>query len=394
MGVAASTSALARLEQQAQRLAEHYNVDSMPDGQQRWMSSPRVRATLVLSAIFVLAVVHWTIPFSYIHVHNFIQHLNFLPIVLAGLFFGWRGAVLATFLSALLQFPHLLRTWRDLPVYVADMVLELPVFGIGGIVAGLLAERERSQRTHLETTKRELEQVYRDLQANIEHLKRAERLSAAGQLSAGLAHEIRNPLSSISGAAGILRRGHASLENTRECLDIIEKESQRLNRLLTSFLDFARPRAPRLQPVEIPALFDSVIALAQHAPGAALLDLRREFTEPLPELHCDPEQLKQVLLNLVINAIHASPPHGGVTLAASASSSRARLEVRDEGHGLPPADLDRVFDPFFTTKESGTGLGLAVAAQIVEQHGGLLSASNNPSRGMTFVLDLPLRPTP
>lgn len=391
MGVAGSTSTLGRLEQRAARLASHYNVDSMLDGPQPWMNDPRWRLAMVAAGILALAVVHWTIPFSLIHVHNFFQHLNFLPIVLAGLFFGWRGAVLSTFASAVLQFPHLLRTWNELPVYVADMVLELPVFGLGGIIAGLLAERERSQRTRLEKTKRELEQVYDELQQNIEHLKRAERLSAAGQLSAGLAHEIRNPLASISGAAGILKRGHASAENTRECLEIIEKETQRLNRLLTSFLDFARPRAPRFQPVDVPSLFDSVAALAQHVPGAALVELRQELAEPLPELRCDAEQLKQVLLNLVINAIHATPGAGTVRLRASAEAERMVMEIRDEGAGIPASDLDRIFDPFFTTKEDGTGLGLAVAAKIVEQHGGLLTAANNTGRGMTFRLELPLR---
>lgn len=391
MGVAGSTPALSRLQQRADRLAGHYNVDSMLDGPQPWMNDPRWRLALVAGASIALALVHWILPFSYIHLHNFFQHLNFLPILLAGLFYGWRGAAAATLLAAILQFPHLWRTWNQLPVYVADMVLELPLFGLGGIIAGLLAERERRQRTRLENTKRELEKVYEELQQNIEHLKRAERLYAAGQLSAGLAHEIRNPLASISGAAGILKRGNASSENFRECLDIIDKETQRLNRLLTSFLDFARPRAPRFQPVELPALFDSVIALAQHVPGAALIDLRQELSAPLPELRCDPEQLKQVLLNLVINAIHATPGRGAVLLRASASPARVLIEVCDEGSGLPPADLDRIFDPFFTTKENGTGLGLAVAAKIVEQHGGLLTAENNPGRGMTFRLDLPLR---
>jgi two-component system sensor histidine kinase HydH len=235
-----------------------------------------------------------------------------------------------------------------------------------------------------------LAEVYQELQQNFERLKRAERLYAAWQLSAGLAHEIRNPLASITGAAGILKRGHASGENRRDCLDIIEKETHRLNRLLSSFLDFARPRAPRFQRVELLSVFESVIGLAQHADGAAGIELLLEVEESLPELRCDPEQLKQVLLNLMINAIQATEGQGVVRLHAAVAADRLLIEVRDQGRGIPPAERDRIFDPFFTTKEHGTGLGLAVAAKIVEQHGGLLAAENNADRGMTFRVEFPL----
>jgi len=389
MGVAGSTSALARLEQRVQKLACH-NVDSMADGSLSWLNDVRWRFASVAIAIVGLAVLRWVVPVTDIHFQNFLQHLNFLPIVLAGLFFGWQGALWSTLAAAAAQAPHISMTWETQPVAAVDQVLELPVFGIAGAIAGLLAQRERGQRVKLEKTKRQLEEVYQELQDNFETLKRAERLYAAGQLSAGLAHEIRNPLASITGAAGILKRGHASGENRRECIDIIEKETQRLNRLLTSFLDFARPRAPRFQKVELAAVFDSVIGLAQHAAGASLIDIVQEVDEPLPEVRCDAEQIKQVLLNLMINAIQATEGRGTVHLQAASSEGRVRICVRDEGAGIPSADLDHIFDPFFTTKESGTGLGLAVAAKIVEQHGGLLSAESNKDRGMTFRLELPV----
>lgn len=390
MQVAESSAAVARLEKRAERLTRNYNVDSMIGEGQPWMNDRRWRLATIGAGLVALASVHWIVPLRMAEAHNFVQHLNFLPIVLAGMFFGWRGAMAATLLAAATQFPHLMRTWQEMPLYVTDMVLELPVFGLGGAIAGMLVERERRQRSKLETTKRELEQVYKELQDNIEQLKRAERLSAAGQLSAGLAHEIRTPLASISGAAGILKRGHSPAENARECLEIIEKETQRLNRLLTSFLDFARPRAPRMQAVDVGALLDSVAALAQHMPGAGGIEIVRETAGGLPELRCDPEQLKQVLLNLVINAIQATAGPGTVWLKASAVQARILIAVKDEGGGIAAGDLERIFDPFFTTKENGTGLGLAVAAKIVEQHGGVLTAANNAGGGMTFVVELPI----
>jgi signal transduction histidine kinase len=388
-GSANPVSDLARLEQRLEKLAWQ-NVEAMPDSPWAWFNTPRARAVLIYGTIAVLALSHWVIPLSMVPVHSFIQHLYFLPIVVAGLTFGWRAAVLATAVAGLAQAPHIWRTLGPQPIYAIDQILELPVFGVAGVIAGLLAERERGQRLKLEKTKQQLEQVYQELQQNFERLKKAERLYVAGQLSAGLAHELRNPLASISGAAGILKRGRASAEDHQACLEIIEKETQRLNKLLSGFLDFARPRAPRFQKVDLSLVLDSVAALAAHATGAESIDLRREIEDSLPEVDCDPEQVKQVILNLLINAIQATPGRGVVRLGAAAGPDRISIYVHDEGCGIPADQRDHIFTPFFTTKDNGTGLGLAVAAKIVEQHGGLLTAGSNPGKGMTFRLELPL----
>jgi signal transduction histidine kinase len=229
------------------------------------------------------------------------------------------------------------------------------------------------------------------LQDNFEQMKRSERLFALGQLSAGLAHEIRNPLASIGGAPGILRRNPHLEPKDAECLDIISKECQRLNRLVGNFLDFARPRTPRYQTVDLAATLDSVIELAGHAIEKRPITLRRETLQQLPAIECDPELLRQVLLNLIINAIQAMAGGGDVVVSARPGQDRVLIQVKDEGCGIKPEDRDRMFDPFFTTKENGSGLGLSVAHQIVQQHGGVLTAEANPEKGMTFSLLLPLR---
>lgn len=357
----------------------------LPVRKQRWLVAGMAGFILALSAL------HQIVPLSYIQLHNFMQHLYFLPIVVAGVVFGWRASLWCTAAVGLTQAPHIAVAWSAEPVYAMDLLLEGPVFCIAGMVAGLLADRERQYRASLEMTKRKLEQVYLELQQNVERLKKAERLSAAGQLSAGLAHEIRNPLASICGAAGILKRGNATGESVVDCLSIIDVEAQRLNRLLTSFLQFARPRPPKMQPMEVEPMIDSVLALADHAHRAPGVVVLKEIGAALPEIEGDPEQLKQVVLNLVINAIQATPKAGAVRVGAALEGECLRVTVRDEGVGIPEADLPRIFEPFFTTKDDGTGLGLAVSARIVEQHGGRLSAHPNEGRGMTFRLDLPLR---
>ncbi len=160
---------------------------------------------------------------------------------------------------------------------------------------------------------------------------------------------------------------------------------------MTNFLDFARPRAPKYQIVEPESIFDSVMSLATHAVGGRPISLRKLTAPDLKPLECDPEQLKQVLLNLIINAIQASDSGGEVLLSAHTRDCAILVQVGDEGCGIEPGNLGKIFDPFFTTKDNGTGLGLSVAHQIVEQHGGILTAEANRTRGMTFSLLLPSR---
>ena len=238
---------------------------------------------------------------------------------------------------------------------------------------------------------RRLRDQYRQAAADFEGMKRAERLSAIGQLSAGLAHEIRNPLASISGAAAILARSQDLDPKNAKCLEIITSECERLNGLLTNFLNFARPRPPHLRSVQLEPVLDNVLGLASHGVRGKTVRFEKRIEAGLQPVECDPEQLEQVLLNLMINAIDASPDGGTVTLSAAADDNKVAIGVMDHGHGVAPAHIDRLFDPFFTTKEHGTGLGLPVAHQIVRQMGGSLLANVNAGPGMTFSVVVPGR---
>ncbi|MBZ5618894.1 MAG: sensor histidine kinase [Acidobacteriia bacterium] len=341
--------------------------------------------------ILLVSVLHLVTPLAMMHWHNVYQHLYYLPIVVAGLSYGWRGGVAAAILAGLSNAPHNFLSIQEQPSYAIDQILDVPLFWAAGILTGVLAERGRKQRADLEHTTERLTEVYQELQDNFERMKRAERLFALGQLSAGLAHEVRNPLASIAGAAGILQRNLRLERKDAECLEIIGKECQRLNSLLAHFLDFARPRTPEYQMTDLPTVIESVMELAAHAIGSKPIALRKELSPHLTPLECDPELLRQVLLNLMINAIQAMPEGGEVLVSAGPRNDRLLIQVRDEGCGIGAADRDRIFDPFFTTKENGTGLGLSVTHQIVEQHGGILTAETNAGKGMTFSVSLPIR---
>jgi two-component system, NtrC family, sensor histidine kinase HydH len=342
-------------------------------------------------ALLVFAALAWFIPGDYILAHNILHHLNFLPLMMAGMLFGLRGAAAAAIIATLVNAPGIAGHWSEWPMDAQDQIVELTIFSTAGLFAGYLSDRERSHRQRLHQTQLQLEQIYRELHANVAKMKQAERLSAAGRLAASLAHEIRNPLASISGAAGILSRGAAPPEYVHDSLDIIQKESQRLNKLLTSFLNFANPRSPRLQRTDPAALLHSVALLAAHVAEERRVTLVQEPRDLSSDIECDPEQLKQVLLNLVLNAIEASPADSAVNLSIHSEGDRLLIEVADQGAGIAGEMADRIFDPFFTTKTTGTGLGLAISSMIVSHHGGALSFRNNADRGATFRVELPVR---
>jgi signal transduction histidine kinase len=318
----------------------------------------------------------------------------YLPVLAAAIHSGWRGGLLLALAAIGAIFLRLLSGPAMSTNDAVQFYLEPISLLVLALATGLYADRERREKRRFQRVSEELSEVYGKLQTNYEGMKRAERLSAIGQLSAGLAHEIRNPLASIAGAASILRRSEPLDAKSTKCLDIIESECKRLNGLLTTFLNFARPRPPQLQPVAVGSIFDGVIALAQHAIGRKNINFRRHVAPAMPSLECDPEQMTQVLLNLVINATEASEAGAAVTLIADQAADTLRIRVTDEGCGVPPEDIDKLFNPFFTTKESGTGLGLPVAHQIVGQMGGLLTAHRNPSGGMTFSIEFPLKYAP
>ena len=188
----------------------------------------------------------------------------------------------------------------------------------------------------------------------------------------------------------MLQNGAVSEEMKNEFLGIIQKECRRLNRLLTDLLDFARPRRPERRDANIGSIVESVINLASHSADKSKVRILSEVPPALPLLRCDPEQITQVLLNLVINAIQSTPNGGAILIAASHQEDKLVIQIKHQGKGVPSEDLNRIFDPFFTTKDDGTGLGLSVAHQIAVQHGGSIRAKGSKDKGMTFSLVLPL----
>jgi two-component system sensor histidine kinase HydH len=230
-----------------------------------------------------------------------------------------------------------------------------------------------------------------DLKALETAMARGERLAAVGNLAAAVAHEIRNPLSAVSMGLQRLRAEFepAEPEEYRRMVDLVRGEVRRLNTIVEEFLSLARPIQLRPEPVPVAALLDEIRELVGPQAGQAGIAIGRVIPASLPDVRADRNRIKQVLLNLVLNAIEATPSGGRLTLGAAASSAGLTLTVTDTGSGIPAEVLPRVFEPYVTTKTRGLGLGLAIARQIVEAHGGRIEVESQAGSGTSFRITLP-----
>jgi two-component system sensor histidine kinase HydH len=286
----------------------------------------------------------------------------------------------------------------------------------GSVVLAILGEEQmlgmlvlRDERLREAYSSEEIE-LFRGVAASIgvtlqnsqiyERMKERDRLAALGQMAAGLAHEIRNPLGSIKGAAQYLQplESQKSDDSTREFLDIIVEEVDRLNKIVSQFLDYARPYRGDPSPLDANDVVRKTIYLIEKERSSSSIEITMNLHDGLPQVRADAQQLRQVFLNLTINALDAMPQGGRLQVSTSLRRSTRRgaaaafLEIRfrDDGIGIPPADLRNLFIPFFTTKEKGTGLGLPISQRIIENHGGTIEVRSQPGSGSTFTVLLPV----
>jgi signal transduction histidine kinase len=248
-----------------------------------------------------------------------------------------------------------------------------------------LEDRVRKASARLEETQRQLFQ--------------SEKLAALGKLSAGIAHEIRNPLTSIKILIHSLVDETATDASREKDLAVIETEIGRVNKIIKQFLDFARPRPPSLEPMDVRTVLEETLALLIYEMEAQGVSLERNYSPDLPPIPMDREQMKQVFLNLMLNAAQAMDRGGKLTIHTALRSQHpgdrnsplVEIGIQDTGPGLSGDIRAKIFEPFFSTKEEGIGLGLPIAQRIVEEHGGEIRVGSSPGEGTTFYVILPLK---
>ena len=357
----------------------------------------RVRLGILIALYLGLGAAHLLASPHAHRVHDFLFKVTYLQIILAALWFGWRGGLLMSGATSLLYLFHIflqLRGHREHdPV---TLMVELLLYNVIAVITGVLTEREIHARRALESTSRDLEASYlrlqektRELLSAEDQLRSSDRLRTAGELAASMAHEVRNPLGGILGASEILARPGTTAEAREEFASVLRKEITRLDRVIGDFLDYARPGRAGIAESTLDEVVDASLRLLAPTIERQRIVVTREGRSDL-RVAADSGQVQQVMMNLLLNAAQAMPNGGKLVIAHCAEAGFARLRVTDTGGGIAPELQGRVFEPFLSTRAGGSGLGLPISSRIAEGWGGHLRLIASDREGSTFELALPL----
>lgn len=333
-------------------------------------SKRKKQITLVAALVIITTILHYLTAQHQTYYHIFYRSLYFLPLILAGTWFGLRGALGTSLTISFLYLPHILMHWHGHSPEDFGNLIEILIFNAIAAVLGVLSDREKAEQ---------------------ERLRESENLAALGQGVSSISHDMKIPLIAIAGFAYQVCKKLDQHDPCYPKLEIILRETRRLETMVKDILDFAKPLKLEITLGDINRVIEDSIAVLEEMARQAQVTLVMELSPELPaKVKFDPLRMEQVVLNLITNAIQSSLKGETVIIHSFLGGDQALFSVEDHGEGIPADKMQRLFEPFFTTKEKGTGLGLAIVKKIVSAHHGHLEAINNPQRGATFKVFLPL----
>jgi signal transduction histidine kinase len=335
------------------------------------MASKGTKVKIVFIAFLVggITLAHYFTEWKIHHYHIFYQGLYFLPVILAGFWFGLRGALGTSLSITMLYLPFTIINWNNFSAGDFNSVMEMVLYNIVALILGKLRDREKVAQ---------------------ERLWQSERLAAMGKAVSCLAHDLKTPLIAIGGLGHLVRK---NIENKdfsfKEKLDIIVKEANRLENMVKEMLDFSRPLELHPTKGSINNVVNESLLIISDLAQAKQVNVQNLPSGDLPPMFFDSERMKQAFINLLTNAIEASPEEGTVSIYCYHKRQKLIVDIKDQGIGIPSDKKEEIFSPFFTTKEGGAGLGLAIVKKIVEAHHGYLNILENHERGITFRVTIP-----
>lgn len=333
-----------------------------------------MKKILLVVVILIIALLHYCTPISLHHMHAFYQRLYYVPIIIGAYWFGLKSGIPFSVLAALSYLPHIIFQWSAHPDEAFTQYVEIAMFFMIGSLVGILSDRQRFQ--------------YKQIQEANLKISRMDRLSLLGQLAAGLAHEIRNPLGSLVGSVEILEESLGEKHPKIEFVTIMHQELNRLRDKLNEFLKFARPAPPQRIENSINDVVKAGVDLVQREAAKTSSRIETRIDETVPLVSMDAEQVKQILINLLLNSVQAMPDGGTVTVTTGVYDAGVFFSVEDDGNGVSAENREKIFDPFFSTKKDGTGLGLPIVKQLVEAMNGTVTLSDAPA-GARFEVRIP-----
>jgi len=332
---------------------------------------------LVGLSITILSVLHYVTPVDKPILHDLYRRLYYVPIIFSAFSFGLRGAMVTSLITSLVFLPHVFHRWGHIHLQTYDALFEIVLYNIVAWVSGTLVQAERKRREELKKAQEEL------IQAN--------KFKVIGELAAGIAHEIRNPLGSIQGSLEILRKDYKPEDSKYEFLNILLKEVTRLNKVITDFLNYARPALPNLIETDLNQLIGETVLILSSQVAKKGVGLKTELDKNLPRFKADPSQLKQAFINLILNSLEAVEDKGEIVISTLQDKNKVTVKFQDTGKGMSEEVKGKIFTPFFSTKENGAGLGLGIVERIVQNHKGEIKIESYLGKGTAFTLIFPVK---
>lgn len=335
---------------------------------------PTFKICIVLSLLIIITLVIVLTKDTQYRYHSVFREFYFIPLILATFWFGLRGALLTSGSITLFYIIFLVFYWQGISAEKINTFIEIIFLNLAAVIFGTLRERENKQRRRAQE---------------------AENLAAIGKAVSGVAHDMKTPLVAIAGFARQVLKKLREGDPQRDKLEIIHREAQRLESMVKDMLDFARPLDLRLTPADVNQLLRESLEVVQDLARKQGVTMETQLGADIPLTPLDAGRMKQVLINLVINAIQASPTGETVMVRSALGERNITIEVVDRGGGIPPDQKKNIFVPFFTTKKEGVGLGLSMVKNIVSAHHGSVEFfdNRNPSQGVTFRITLPREAT-
>ncbi len=368
------------------------------------------RSAIILILLLCYPLIYFSEPFP-IGIRSSFWLMLLLPVISAATNFDLLGSTIVAVVACLEDLSFLLFLWWENYYHGQHYVIEpddrlqlwLRILSllVVSYLTHQLAKAKREEALKYQHAAEQLAAANENLKRAEAEVRRSERLAALGQLTAGLAHELRNPMSTMKTSAELLSRsiseGSASGNAiAQEMAGYIKEEVDRTNSLITRFLDFARPKHLKMEKGDLAAMLDRAIEQFERekSDAASSVTVFKNYSPDIPPIAFDAELLERVIYNLVMNAAQASPPRGVVTVKTRRVEDQVEIAVIDRGTGIDPANRESIFNPFFTTKSAGVGLGLAIVSKIVDEHGGRITVESTPGEGSVFLVFLPLNPDP
>jgi signal transduction histidine kinase len=325
---------------------------------------------MIVILVVGISLLHYLTDQSRYHYHVFYGELYFLPIVLAGFWFGLRGALSTSLGITAAYLPFMYWHWQGFSSDDFDRMLSMALYNSIATFIGVLKDREIVAH---------------------ERLLKTESLAAIGKSLAALAHDMKTPLVVIRGFTLQLQKKFKHDDPDREKSDIIIRETERLEKMMHNMLDFSKPLALQLSKGYLNEIVQRSLIIVAETAQKKEVTIESLLSPDLPAIAFDAMRIEQVIVNLVLNAVQASPEREKVSIRTSMVEQNIVIEVADNGSGISLDHREKIFDPFFTTKKEGSGLGLAIVKKIVEAHKGSLEITDNDPKGTIFRVMLPRR---